>query len=227
MDALAGYASADSSDGAPAPPAAAADDDFGESEDETDAAVVAAPKQAPSKTGLPSALSALKGSSTASWLQKPDWASAQPHETVDAETQRATVPAAYAVEKDAPDYGDDMYRSYDPSKGWQGQVDFQITDEKGGYADSNKLHINPTSASDWRNGGPRANQGKGEGKGKGGRGASQGGRGAAPGGKTKRANDMSAKDRTKAQRLNGQSGIGENFKVWRSEEEMRQRQQYD
>lgn len=35
------------------------------------------------------------------------------------------------------------------------------------------------------------------------------------------------KDRVKAQRLAGQSGIGEDFKVWRSEEEMKERQGYD
>ena len=38
---------------------------------------------------------------------------------------------------------------------------------------------------------------------------------------------VNAKERVKQQRLNGQSGIGENFKVWRSEEEMRLRQHYD
>lgn len=37
----------------------------------------------------------------------------------------------------------------------------------------------------------------------------------------------SLKERTKRQRLSGQSGIGEEFKTWRSEEEMKQRQQYD
>lgn len=31
----------------------------------------------------------------------------------------------------------------------------------------------------------------------------------------------------KNQRLKGQSGIGEDFKTWKSEEEMRLRQQYD
>lgn len=36
-----------------------------------------------------------------------------------------------------------------------------------------------------------------------------------------------AKDRVKKQRLAGQSGIGSDFKEWRSEEEMRQRQMYD
>jgi hypothetical protein len=34
-------------------------------------------------------------------------------------------------------------------------------------------------------------------------------------------------DRVKRQRLGGQSGIGSDFREWRSEEEMRQRQQYD
>ena len=38
---------------------------------------------------------------------------------------------------------------------------------------------------------------------------------------------MNAKDRVKHQRLNGQAGVGEDFRVWRSEEEMRQRQQFD
>eukprot|EP01034_Spumella_vulgaris_P023678 gene23678-29923_t len=39
--------------------------------------------------------------------------------------------------------------------------------------------------------------------------------------------DLTAKDRVKRQRLAGQSGIGEDFKSWKSEEEMRQRQHYD
>jgi hypothetical protein len=38
---------------------------------------------------------------------------------------------------------------------------------------------------------------------------------------------LSGKDRVKQQRLSGQSGIGGDFKVWRSEEEMRMRQQFD
>lgn len=38
---------------------------------------------------------------------------------------------------------------------------------------------------------------------------------------------VSAKDRVKHQRMNGQSGVGEDFRVWRSEEEMVLRQQYD
>ena len=38
---------------------------------------------------------------------------------------------------------------------------------------------------------------------------------------------VNAKDRVKHQRLNGQAGVGEDFRVWRSEEEMRQRQQFD
>mmetsp|Transcript_29126 Transcript_29126/g.27915 ORF Transcript_29126/g.27915 Transcript_29126/m.27915 type:complete len:197 (-) Transcript_29126:36-626(-) len=36
-----------------------------------------------------------------------------------------------------------------------------------------------------------------------------------------------AKDRVKRQRLSGQSGIGSDFKTWKSDEEMKQRQQYD
>jgi hypothetical protein len=34
-------------------------------------------------------------------------------------------------------------------------------------------------------------------------------------------------DRVKRQRTSGQSGIGADFREWRSEEEMRQRQMYD
>lgn len=45
--------------------------------------------------------------------------------------------------------------------------------------------------------------------------------------KSKEAEKDSAKDRVKRQRLNGQSGIGSDFKTWKSEEEMKQRQQYD
>ena len=45
--------------------------------------------------------------------------------------------------------------------------------------------------------------------------------------KSKDAEKDSAKDRVKRQRLNGQSGIGSDFKTWKSEEEMKQRQQYD
>jgi hypothetical protein len=36
-----------------------------------------------------------------------------------------------------------------------------------------------------------------------------------------------AKERVKKQRLTGQSGIGDDFRSWRSEEEMRNRQQFD
>ncbi len=35
------------------------------------------------------------------------------------------------------------------------------------------------------------------------------------------------KDRVKRQRLAGQSGIGEDFRSWRTDEEMRLRQQFD
>lgn len=45
--------------------------------------------------------------------------------------------------------------------------------------------------------------------------------------RSKDAEKDSAKDRVKRQRLNGQSGIGSDFKTWKSEEEMKQRQQYD
>ena len=45
--------------------------------------------------------------------------------------------------------------------------------------------------------------------------------------KQKEVEKDTAKDRVKRQRLSGQSGIGSDFKTWKSEEEMRQRQQYD
>lgn len=38
---------------------------------------------------------------------------------------------------------------------------------------------------------------------------------------------VSAKERVKQQRLAGQSGIGSDFRVWRSDDEMAQRQQFD
>ena len=45
---------------------------------------------------------------------------------------------------------------------------------------------------------------------------------------TKKEKDKdTGKDRVKKQRLAGQSGIGDDFKEWKSEEAMRQRQQYD
>ena len=34
-------------------------------------------------------------------------------------------------------------------------------------------------------------------------------------------------DRVKRQRMAGQSGIGSDFRTWKSDEEMRQRQQFD
>lgn len=37
----------------------------------------------------------------------------------------------------------------------------------------------------------------------------------------------SAKERVKRQRLRGQAGIGSDFRTWKSEEEMRMRQQFD
>ena len=46
-------------------------------------------------------------------------------------------------------------------------------------------------------------------------------------GKDRDKDKESAKDRVKRQRMAGQSGIGSDFKTWKSEEEMRQRQQYD
>ena len=38
---------------------------------------------------------------------------------------------------------------------------------------------------------------------------------------------INAKEKVKNQRLCGQSGIGDDFKVWKSDEEMRMRQQFD
>ncbi|OQR84768.1 hypothetical protein ACHHYP_12975 [Achlya hypogyna] len=43
----------------------------------------------------------------------------------------------------------------------------------------------------------------------------------------KDGNKVSGKDRVKAQRLRGQSGIGSDFRGWKSETEMQLRQQYD
>ena len=45
--------------------------------------------------------------------------------------------------------------------------------------------------------------------------------------KQKEVEKDTAKDKVKRQRLSGQSGIGADFKTWKSDEEMRQRQQYD
>ncbi|CAM9973377.1 unnamed protein product, partial [Hapterophycus canaliculatus] len=48
------------------------------------------------------------------------------------------------------------------------------------------------------------------------------------GGKDKDGKDkVSAKDKVKGQRLKGQSGIGSDFRVWKSDLEMTMRQQYD
>ena len=42
----------------------------------------------------------------------------------------------------------------------------------------------------------------------------------------KREGHEKFKEKLKRQRMRGQSGIGENFRVWRSEEDMILRQQY-
>ncbi len=53
------------------------------------------------------------------------------------------------------------------------------------------------------------------------------GLGGGGGGGGDRSAKPTGKERVKQQRLNGQSGIGDHFRVWRSEEEMRMRQTYD
>lgn len=51
---------------------------------------------------------------------------------------------------------------------------------------------------------------------------------AAKGGKGKEGKERAnAKERVKGQRLKGQAGIGDDFKVWKTDEEMVMRQGYD
>ena len=57
------------------------------------------------------------------------------------------MPAAHEAEKEvvAPEYGDDMYRYYDPARGWQQKMDEQIHDAGGGYGGGGyKLATNGT-----------------------------------------------------------------------------------
>ncbi|KAH8049607.1 hypothetical protein JL721_11643 [Aureococcus anophagefferens] len=211
MNGLVAYGSSDSddSDGEASRNDAGAADAFGESDAESDAAEPdAAPVAAPS--GLPSADSVLSDDVAAgSWLQKPAWATAP-------KAPRPAKPAATAPSRLAPgarprrrgrEKGDDMYATYDPAKGWSGKQKSNIADNGlSGYKGhgGGRRPAAPARAPRWRwRWRPQA-----------------GGR------KRDKPDRVNAKERVKQQRLNGQSGIGENFKVWRSEEEM-PRQHYD
>ena len=244
MNALAGYGSssdsdADAPDAAPPAPAAAStptarhDDGsspapaaaptpmarhdeglLGESESE-DEAEAAAPA-AVSTSGLPSAVSLLDGGGTASWLDKPAWAAAPrepdpvPARPSAAVAARATAAAGAAREAQEGEYGHDMYERYDPARGWVGKQASNIEhDDMRGYG----RHLAaagrrpppqqraPPPPPPPR---PAAKRGSGD-----------------------RSAKPTGKERVKQQRLNGQSGIGDHFRVWRSEEEMRMRQTYD
>ena len=208
---LANYDSDSDSEGSAAE--AVVVDTFGDSEEEEEAAAPAArPAAAPS--GLPSAASLLSaGATTSSWLKKPEWAT-RPKEFV--EPAKAPVPAPARLAPSATpgdgevERGDDMYMHYDPARGWSGKQRSNIEDTGlAGYKGHGGVRPDPPTRH------PDAGPPRGA---------------AAAGGaarKRDRPDRANAKERVKQQRLNGQSGIGENFKVWRSEEEMRLRQQFD
>ncbi|EGB06461.1 hypothetical protein AURANDRAFT_65623 [Aureococcus anophagefferens] len=219
MNGLVAYGSSDSddSDGEASRNDAGAADAFGESDAESDAAEPdAAPVAAPS--GLPSADSVLSDDVAAgSWLQKPAWATAPkaPRPAKPAATAPSRLaPGAKAEGDEGDEKGDDMYATYDPAKGWSGKQKSNIADNGlsgykghgGGRRPAAPAAAPPPAAARAAppRGGPQA-----------------GGR------KRDKPDRVNAKERVKQQRLNGQSGIGENFKVWRSEEEMRLRQHYD
>ena len=210
MNGLVAYGSSDSddSDGEASRNDAGAADAFGESDAESDAAEPdAAPVAAPS--GLPSADSVLSDDVAAgSWLQKPAWATAPkaPRPAKPAATAPARLaPGAKAEGDEGDEKGDDMYATYDPAKGWSGKQKSNIADNGlSGYKGHGGGRRPAAPAAAPPRGGPQA-----------------GGR------KRDKPDRVNAKERVKQQRLNGQSGIGENFKVWRSEEEMRLRQHYD
>ena len=225
MNALAGYGSSSDSDAdapAAAPPAPAAASTptarhdeglLGESESEEDE--VAAPAAA-STSGLPSAASLLDGGGTASWLDKPAWAAAPrepdpvPARPSAAVAARAAAAAGAAREAQEGEYGHDMYERYDPARGWVGKQASNIEhDDLRGYGThlaaagrrpppQQRAPPPPPPPK------PAAKRGSGD-----------------------RSAKPTGKERVKQQRLNGQSGIGDHFRVWRSEEEMRMRQTYD
>lgn len=194
----------------------ASDDVLGASESEEEEEAPST-KALPSVSGLPSAASLLSGrSSASSWLKKPKWATAP--KTLDAVVSPPPAPAAVAPSAvpDATEYGDDMYASYDPAKGWQRKQATNIEGGHGGYKGSvGAASLSRADLSSARSldaisrHTPSHDSGRHAPK------------------KRDKPDRVNAKERVKQQRLNGQSGIGENFKVWRSEEEMRLRQTYD
>ncbi|KAJ8599680.1 hypothetical protein CTAYLR_004730 [Chrysophaeum taylorii] len=177
-------------------------DGLGDSEDEAPAPVAPeAAKKTPAKSSsLPSADTLLDTTTASAWLQKPTWAIKPRELAVRAERAvEAPVEVEARDDPDASDYGDDMYEFYDPAKGWQGKRNFNFVDDASGYGIGMRQQ---------RQHGAEANE---------------------PKAKKREAADKpsAAKDRVKQQRLAGQSGIGEDFRVWRSEEEMRLRQHGD
>jgi len=212
MQGLVDYGSSDDSDAgdaapepAPAPAPPPADDAYGESESESEDEGPAA-KKAPS-SGLPSAADLLDGASgSTAWLKKPDWARAQPVEIQPKKAKPPPAPAPTPLE--VAEQGDDMYLNYDPHKGWIGKQKTNIDDNHTGYGGAGvrgRDRRAPRSEAPAR-GQPRQQQ---------------------PSGKRDKPGKLTGKEKVKQQRLNGQSGIGDHFRVWRSEEEMRMRQQFD
>lgn len=234
MNALTGYGSSsdDSDTDAPAAPAPAAatptarhDDGglLGESESEDEE--VGATAAVSAASGLPSAASLLDGAGPrAAWLDKPDWATAPrepavvPTPVAPRQTQAAAAADA-AREAQEGDYGHDMYQRYDPARGWVGKQPHNIEhDDSRGYGGHlaqargrpppEQRVARPSSFRMVDNAKPHLLGGK-------------------PAAKRDKGDRATGKERVKQQRLNGQSGIGDHFKVWRSEEEMRLRQTYD
>jgi len=153
---------------------------------------------------LPSAASLLAGPAAAEkWLKKPAWA-------LKPRTQRQPAPTKRPLAEDddhQPERGHDMYEFYDAKTGWQNKQDTTFQDDDAGYGGTSRAKPTPRSPDPPEHKAPpRAEAPEKK--------------------KAKRAADK-AKDRVKQQRLAGQSGIGADFRVWRSEEEMRMRQQFD
>ena len=113
--------------------------------------------------------------------------------------RRVVVVEPENAKNDDVEAGADMYEFYDPAKGWQNKQATSIDDPETGYRKGGPPIQRPPPTAD------RPVDEK----------------------KKKRPNPSKAKERTKQQRLAGQSGIGDDFRVWRSEEEMRMRQQFD
>lgn len=175
-------------------------DGFGESSDEEEEKSPPV-KRKKETSKLPSADELLAESKPSAWLAKPKWSvKPSPLPKIAVESSVAMpIPAESVVDENENEYGDDMYESYDPAKGWQGKQSTNFADDTAGYG----------------GGGARSSSG--------------GGRAVAapPPQKKKKREFNEAKERVKQQRLAGQSGIGGDFREWRSEEEMRMRQQYD